>query len=253
MTTTSVTSFDPSWHVTPTDIALDNRQDPQRSRHRPSRLLLPDWHSHDTSCCKNWHCNNPDTGDMGQRWLRAVHKDASIILGIAVGKSGERNMTLPAHSRLTHNPCTRHAHRLSAQQHYYEYDYYFPSTSIIMITSSIIIVNYYYVGVHHRPCSSRGVDCCCVQATLNGIYFSGAVRFVALTVTILLKTGQRQEGTIPKNSPAMVLGTSLCPKVGSNSEKAHVNMTVHGSHFVTSPVHETQNPLNLKPVECLKW
>ena len=28
MTTTSVTSFDPSWHVTPTDIALDNRQDP---------------------------------------------------------------------------------------------------------------------------------------------------------------------------------------------------------------------------------
>ena len=140
MTTTSVTSFDPSWHVTPTDIALDNRQDPQRSRHRPSRLLLPDWHSHDTSCCKNWRCNNPDTGDMGQRWLRAVHKDASAILGIAVGKSGERNMTLPAHSRLTHNPCTRHAHRLSAQQHYYEYDYYFPSTSIIMITSS----TYYY-------------------------------------------------------------------------------------------------------------
>ena len=66
-----------------------------------------------------------------------------------------------------------------------------------------------------------------------------------LIVTIPLRTGQREERTIPEK---FLLGTSLCPKVGNNSEKAHIKYD--GSHFVMSSASwdsksaKFQNPPN---------
>ena len=51
---------------------------------------------------------------------------------------------------------------------------------------------------------------------------------------------QREERTIPE---MFLLGTSLCPKVGSNNEKAHIEYD--GSHFVTSSAHGTRHLPNL--------
>ena len=63
-------------------------------------------------------------------------------------------------------------------------------------------------------------------------------------VTILLITGQREKRTIPEMSFAV-------PKVGNNSEKAHIEYV--SSHFVTSSTHGTRNPPNVKPAKCLSW
>ena len=41
------------------------------------------------------------------------------------------------------------------------------------------------------------------------------------------------------------------PKVGNNSEKAHIKYD--GSHFVMSSAHGTQNLPNLNPTKCLSW
>ena len=45
-----------------------------------------------------------------------------------------------------------------------------------------------------------------------------------------------EEHTIPEK---FLLGTSLCPKVGSNNEKAHIEYD--GSHCVTSSAHGTRH------------